>query len=219
MHHRELGRQYGWAMAIRQHSPYVHGPMAIEESQQARAAMDRAAFAGLFDECLPRVYAYVGGRVDDRQIAEQITTSAFHRAIEVAREDADDRAGFRTFVLRVAASAIVDHARRSRAEYPRGVRASDFDRASDPRRSAQVATDEMAAKAFVAAIDRRALRTAIQGLPDPQRRLILLRYLDGLSVDEQCAVLGWSRETLTRRVHGALRSVHAALAVGAIDAA
>jgi len=193
--------------------------MALEQSQQTPAALDRAAFARLFDECLPRVYAYVGSRLDDRQAAEEITSSAFHRAVDVAREEALDSAAFRTFVFRVAASGVVDHARRTRGTYPRGVRASDFDRDVDPRRSAQAATDEIAARALVAAIDRRALRQAIQRLPDAQGRLIVLRYLDGLSVEEQCAVLGWSRETLARRIHGALRLLHAALAEEASGAA
>jgi RNA polymerase sigma factor (sigma-70 family) len=193
--------------------------MAHERSPQAAAPLDGAAFSRLFDECLPVVYAYVGSRVDERRTAEEIAATAFLRAIDVANEAMFDAAAFRSFVFRVAASAVVDHARRSRGTYPRGVRASDFDRAIDPPRAAQVATDEIAARAFVAAIDRRAMREAIQRLPDPQRRLIVLRYLDCLSGDEQCAVLGWSRETLARRVHAALRAVHTALAEGAVDAA
>jgi RNA polymerase sigma-70 factor, ECF subfamily len=193
--------------------------MALEQSKQAPGALDRAALARLFDEILPRVYAYVGSRVDDRQAAEEITTTAFQRAMDVATEAPFHAAAFQSFVFRVAASAVVDQGRRSLGTYPRGVRASDFDRAIDPPRAAQVATDEIAARAFVAAIDRRAMREAIQRLPDPQRRLIVLRYLDCLSGDEQCAVLGWSRETLARRVHAALRAVHTALAEGAVDAA
>jgi len=193
--------------------------MADEGAPQVATPLDRAAFTRLFDECLPRVYAYVGSRVDDRGTAEEIAATAFLRAIDVANEALLDTAAFRSFVFQVAASAVADHARRSRGTYPRGVRARDFDRAIDPRGSARVTTDEVAARAFVAAIDRRALRHAIQGLPDPQRRLIVLRYLDGLSVEEQCAVLGWSRETLARRVHAALRAVRAALAEGATDAA
>ena len=173
----------------------------------------------LFDECLPGVYAYVGSRVPERAPAEEITAAAFRRAIEVTRKDGPDRESFVSLVFRVAATAVVDHARRSRGTYPGGIRAADFDRHTDPRRSAQVATDDAAAKAFVAAIDRRALRRAIERLPDAQRRVIVLRYLDALGVDEQCAVLGWSRESLTRRVHGALRSVHATVTEEGADAA
>ena len=193
--------------------------MALEPTQQPRAALDRATFVRNFDACLPAVYAYVASRTHDRAAAEEITTTAFRRATEVAREEALDAEAFANFAFRVAASGVIDHARRSRGVYPHGVRAVDFDRATDPRGSAQATTDEIAARAFAAAIDRRALRRAIQRLPNAERRLILLRYLDGLSLDQQCAALGWSRETLTRRVHGALRSLHAALIEEASDAA
>jgi RNA polymerase sigma-70 factor (ECF subfamily) len=193
--------------------------MALEQSQEPSAALDRAAFLRLFDEYLPRIYAYVGGRIGDRDAAEAITGATFRRAIEVAANEGLDRDAFANVLFRVAASAVVDHGRRARATYPGGVRAADFDRVTDPARSALVATEEAAARAFVAAIDRRALRGAIQGLPDGQRRLIVLRHLDALSVDEQCTVLGLRRETLARRVNTALRSVHAALAEEAAGAA
>ena len=200
-------------------SPYCRHPMALEPTQQPPAALDRATFVRQLDACLPSVYAYVASRTHDRAAAEEITATTFRRATEVARDEALDAEAFASFAFRVAATAVVDHARRSRGGYPHGVRSADFDRATDPRGSAQAMTDEVAARAFAAAIDRRALRRAIQRLPDSERRLILLRYLDGLSLDEQCAALGWSRETLTRRVHAALRSLHAALVEEASDAA
>jgi RNA polymerase sigma-70 factor (ECF subfamily) len=193
--------------------------MAPERSQQPLAALDRAGFVHLYDECLPQVYAYVGSRVEDRAAAEEITAAAFQRAVEVTREEGLDGPGFASVVFRVAATAVVDHARRSRGAYPRGVRAADFDRATDARRSAQAATDDNAARAFTAAIDRRALRRGVQRLSEAHRRLIVLRYLDALGVDEQCAVLGWSRDTLARRIHGALRSLHSALIQEVGDAA
>ena len=191
--------------------------MALERSEFSE--LNRATFARLFDGLLPTVYAFVASRIDDRAAAEEVTAATFRRAVEVAREEAFDAAAFAAFAFRVAASALVDEARRSRGTYPSGVRASDFDRRSDPRRSAQATTDESAARSFVAAIDRRALRRAIERLPEAHRRLIVLRYLDSLTTDEQCAALGWSRETLARRVHGALRALHTVLAEEASGAA
>ncbi len=181
--------------------------------------LDRATFARLFDGLLPPVYAFVASRINDRAVAEDVTAATFRRAADVAREEAFDATAFASFAFRVAADALVDQTRRSRGVYPRGVRASDFDRESDPRRSALATSDEAAARALSAAIDRRALRRAIQRLPDAQRRLIVLRYLDGLTTDEQCAALGWNRETLARRIHGALRALHAAMTEEASGAA
>jgi RNA polymerase sigma-70 factor (ECF subfamily) len=193
--------------------------MKGDQTPTATAALDPGAFARLYEESLPRVYAFVAARVDDRTAAEEITAATFRRCVEVAAEEAFDAPSFRGFLFRVAATAVVDHARRSRGTFPGGVRAADFDRDTGGRRAAGARTDELAARAFSTAIDRRALRRAIQRLAEPQRRLIVLRYLDELTPDEQCAALGWTRETLARRVHAALRALHAALAEEASDAA
>jgi RNA polymerase sigma-70 factor, ECF subfamily len=193
--------------------------MALEPSKQPTAALDPSPLIRLFDECLPSIYAYVASRTGERAAAEEITAATFRRALEVAREETFDATGFVSFAFRVAATAVVDHARRGGGVDPRGARAADFDRVTHSRRAAQAKTDDLPARAFDAAMDRRALRRAVQRLSDPQRRLILLRYLDGLTIDEQCAVLGWSREALTRNFHGALRSLHAAVTAEASDAA
>jgi RNA polymerase sigma-70 factor (ECF subfamily) len=193
--------------------------MAAEETQGHLAAPDPAAFARLYDACQPRVYAYVACRVDERSAAEEITAATFRRSIEVAGLEGFDPPALGTFVFRVAATAVVDHARRSSGTLPHGVRAGDFDRDTDHRRAAGSRTDGLAARAFAAAIDRRALRRAVERLPEADRRLIVLHYLDGLSVDEQCAALGWARATFTRRLHSVLRALHATLADGATNAA
>jgi RNA polymerase sigma factor (sigma-70 family) len=193
--------------------------MAPEQTQQPPAALEPAGFARLYDDCLPRVYAYVACRVEERSAAEEITAASFRRAIQVAKEEGLDGPTLAGFVFRVAATAVVDHARRNRGAFPHGVRAGDFDRDTGARRAAGSRTDELAARAFAAAIDRRALRRAIERLPEPDRRLLVMHYLDGLTLDEQCAVLGWNRETFARRLHAALRALHGALAEDDTNAA
>jgi RNA polymerase sigma-70 factor (ECF subfamily) len=193
--------------------------MAPEQTSQPTAALDPAAFARLYDECQPAVYAFAASRVVERSAAEEITATAFRRAIEVAGQEGFDIRSLGNFVFRVAASAVVDQARRSSGTLPHGVRAGDFGRDTDRRRAAGSRTDELAARAFAAAIDRRALRRAVERLPEAERRLIVVHYLDGLAVDEQCAALGWSRETFARRLHRALRTLHAALAAETTSAA
>jgi len=210
--HGKASGQYRWAMAAPSPSPYGRDSMAPEQTQQPLAALEPGVYARLYEDLLPRVYAFVAVRVEERSGAEEITAATFRRATEVAGQEALDAAAFAGFVFRVAATAVVDHARRSRGAFPHGVRAGDFDRDTGRRGVAGSHTDDLAARAFGAAIDRRALRRAIERLPEADRRLLVLHYLDGLAVEEQCAVLGWSRETLTRRLHGALRALHRAVA-------
>lgn len=192
--------------------------MALEPTASPGPALDAARFARRFDDALGRAYAYVAARVDDRAAAEEVTAVAFRRAIEATRAEGLDERDFDAVVYRVAATAVVDHARRAQGVSPSGARASD-DRRVASGRGAGSRADALATRAFAAAIDRRSLRDAIQRLPDAQQRVIVVRYLDGLPIEEQCAALGWSRATLDRRVRAVLTSLRAVLAKETLDAA
>ena len=79
--------------------------------------------------------------------------------------------------------------------------------------------DERAAQALESAIDRDVIRRALEAVAPDHRRLLVLRYLDGLGTDELCAVLGCSPATLAVRHHRALRAVRARMAEEASDVA
>ena len=191
---------------------------AREHGLVARARADPAAFGELYDFYLPRIYGYVARRIEDRAMAEDLTATTFERALGAVRGDDFRNASFGGFRYRVAANAVVDHVRRERRTIPLGMRASDLDDDGD-RSGAEAVSDESAARAFAAAVDRDTLRRGIVGLPEAHRRVILLKYFDGLDVDELCAALGCSRETFAVKLHRALRALRAAISREATDAA
>ena len=191
---------------------------AREQALVARARADAAAFGTLYDEHLPRIYGFIARRVEDRGVAEELTAATFRRALGAVRSDDLTSAVFGGFLYRVAASAVVDHARRSRHAIPAKVRASDLDEGDD-RRVAEAIGSEVASRAFGAAVDRDVLRRALQAIPEGSRRVLLLRYFDGLDIDEACAALNSTREALAVRLHRALRILRGALEQEAVDAA
>ena len=191
---------------------------AREHALVADARRDAAAFGELYDAYLPQVYGFIARRVADRTVAEDLTAATFRRAQGAVRGIEFGSASFGGFLYRVAASAVVDHARRSRRTIPPGVRASDLDEDGDAE-EAESTGIEAATRAFAAAIDRSRLRRALVGMSDDHRRVILLRYFDRLEVDELCAVLGTSRQTFAVLLHRALRELRSAMDEAAIDAA
>ena len=191
---------------------------AREQALVARARTDAAAFGTLYDEYLPRIYGFIARRIEDRGAAEELTAATFRRALGAIRSDDLTGAAVGGFLYRVAASAVVDHARRSRRAIPATVRASDLDEGDD-RRVAEAIGSEGASRAFAAAVDRDVLRRALQAIHEGSRRVLLLRYFDGLEVDEACAALNSTRQALAVRVHRALRILRGALEQEAIDAA
>ena len=191
---------------------------AREQALVAGARADAAAFGELYDFYLPRIYGFIARRVEDRAVAEDLTSVTFERALGAIRRDDFRNASFGGFLYRVASNAVVDHARRERRTIPLGVRARDLDEDGD-QDAAELLGDDTAARAFAAAIDRDALRRAMLHLPANHRQVILLRYVDGLEPAELAAALGCSRQTLAVKVHRALRALRAEMDRGAIDAA
>jgi len=168
--------------------------------------VDRAAFGQLLERHLDRVYGYVARRVEDRETAEALTTVAFRRALEALQDEGLEADSLSGFLFLVATSAVDDHARRMAREIPHGVRARDTDEEGDAERAAST-VDEWAMRAFLAAVDGDVLRRQLNRLPDANRRVILLRYFDGLEPDELCASLRCSRQELALELHRALRAL------------
>ncbi|MGH2897746.1 MAG: RNA polymerase sigma factor [Solirubrobacteraceae bacterium] len=191
---------------------------AREQALVARARADSAAFGELYDFYLPRIYGYVARRVGERAMAEDLTAATFERALGAVRGDDFRNASFGGFLYRVAANAVVDHVRRERHTVPLRVRASDHDDQRDPG-GAESISDESALRAFATAVDRDTLRRALVHLPEAHRRVILLKYFDGLELDELCAALGCSRPTFAVKLHRALRALRAVITQEATDAA
>ena len=183
----------------------------------AAAGSDAAAFRKLFDGDLPRIYEFFARRVDERPVAEELTTATFERALGAFRTG-EVRTSFGGFLYRVAASAIVDHARRRRRPIPRDTRASDLDAPGD-RDAAEAIANDAVTRAFAAAIDRSRLRQGFTRLSDEDRNLVVLRYLDGLEIDELCAVTGASRQALAVSLHRVLRAMRSSIDREATDAA
>ena len=185
-----------------------------ERTLVERSRFDASAFGELYDFYLPRIYGFVARRVGERAVAEDLTATTFERALGTIRRGDFRNESFGGFLYRVASNAVVDHVRRNRRTIPLAGSADGNDRGRD-----ELAGDDAAAAAFAAALDRDVLRRALVNLPEGHRRLIVLKFFDGLEIDELCAALGCSRATFAVKLHRALRALRAAVKQESSDAA
>ncbi len=193
-----------------------------ERTLVVQARSDGAAFGELYDYYLPRIHGFVTRRVGDRATAEDIAAMTFERALGALRSGSFRNDSFGGWLYRVAANAIVDHARHDRRLVSFGIRAGDAsgpDDGADRERDRTPSADTIATDDFAAALDRDQLRRALLSLPEAQRRVLVLKFYDDLTTDELCAALGCSASTLAVKVHRALRALRLALAREATDAA
>ena len=151
-----------------------------DERRLVEAAQnDPAKFDALYELQFERVYAFVASRVRDRASAEDVTSEVFHKALANLASYEWRGVPFAAWLLRIAANAIVDHAKRAAREFP----APD-----DPP---EPANDPVVQASEMRAIEHRAQLFRLVGqLPAIQKQVVLERFVEQRSIKEIAQRLG-----------------------------
>ncbi len=174
-----------------------------ERALVEQAREDPKAFAELYHRYLPRVHAFAYRRTGAVEVAEDITSATFERALRSLGSYSWRPGGFGPWLFRIASNELVDHYRRTeRAGSPRAVEAAIL-------LHGQAAPDPADAVDTRDAVDE--LLGAMSRLSPRYQRALALRYLSGLSPDEAAAALGTSKATMAVVVHRASRALRQAL--------
>ncbi len=166
---------------------------------QALAAGERRALMRLIALYGPGLRRYIAGALHQPSEAEDLAQELFLRAWRHAGRYDPARGAVSTWLYRMAVNLCIDHNRRGR--FRRFVGIEDVPEPED---------DSPGAEGGLAARQRLAqARDAIAGLPERQRRAILLKAAGGLATSEIAAALSISEgaaEQLLVRARAALRT-------------
>ena len=134
------------------------------------AQKDPARFAELYEINFERVYAYAVRRMGNRAEAEDLTADVFQHALANLKRFEWRGIPFAAWLFRIAANLISDRWQRSGREV-----ADD----SGQIESAQVSPVE------IEEVERRAtLYRLVDTLPEEQRRVVVLRFVEQKSIKE-----------------------------------
>ena len=173
---------------------------ATEAELLARFATGEQEAARLLTARLaPRIHALARRMLDDPAEADDVTQEAMLRLWRIAPDWRDEGAAVGSWLYRVAANLCIDRLRRRR-EYPM---AEPPDRPDTG--AGVVAGMETADRA-------RALRRALNTLPERQRVAVVLRHLEDRSNPEIAAILETSIEAVESLLARARRSLATELA-------
>jgi len=143
---------------------------ALIEAAQA----DPARFAELYERHFHRVYAYVIRRTGSRGEAEDVTSEVFERALVNLKRFEWRGVPLVAWLFRIAANALSERRRRAERDSP------------DP--PPDVPDDRESA-----AIERRTMVfQLVERLPEVQRQVIEMRFVDGRSIREIATALARS---------------------------
>jgi RNA polymerase sigma-70 factor (ECF subfamily) len=157
---------------------------------------DTEAFASLYDRYVDVVFRYVLFRVGDRELAEDVTSETFLRALRrigtVSYQGRDVGAWFVT----IARNLVLDHVKSSRFRLE--VVAADV---ADDTKQVQVGPEQQ----VMSNATRATLLECIDQLGDDQRECIVLRFLQGLSVAETAKIMNRNDGAVKALQHRAVR--------------
>jgi RNA polymerase sigma-70 factor, ECF subfamily len=175
--------------------------LANEMALVARAKVEPAAFAAIYDHYYPRIYAYVRYRVRDAEPAEEITAQVFERVLaNLGKYDAE-QAPFAVWLFTIARNRVSDH---HRAQQRRRWLPLDRVRehaAAGPAPDEIVLRDEM----------REALLTAMTRLSERERDILALKFGAELTNRRIAALTSLSESNVGVILYRAVRRLRADL--------
>lgn len=135
------------------------------------AQADPARFAELYDRHVDRVYAYVSRRTGNRSVAEDVTSAVFEQALAGLPRFEWRGVPFVAWLLRIAAHILADHWKRA-------------------GRDAHEPPPELPDEREYQELERRVgLFQLVDRLPDAQRQVIHMRFVEERSIREIAAAL------------------------------
>lgn len=174
------------------------------------SAVNLADFDAVVQLYRPAIFRYVLACLRDQDAAETLTQDCFMKAYR-AREQFRGEASVKTWLMRIAVNLVRDHLANARLKFWRRTRHSCVDPSvaegwlADSRSSPEAVAD---AKRKVAAV-----WSAVAQLPQGQRTVFLLRFVEDMDILEIAAATGLKEGTVKIHLFRSLRSVRARVAL------
>ncbi len=168
----------------------------------ARARHDRDAFGELYALYVHRIYAFCLMHTGHAQQAEDLTSSTFERALAKIDRYEDRGIPFSSWLLRIAANATAESARRAGLGDGRAIIFLDD---MHPRQDARVVAWEDDPVQWVERWERAGcLDRYMATLPTDQRMALRLRYFEDRSLDDMAQTLNRNSKATRQRLHRAV---------------
>jgi RNA polymerase sigma-70 factor (ECF subfamily) len=126
----------------------------------------RETFARLYDENMSKVYRYIYYKVNNQQLAEDLTSSVFEKALVNFSKYNSEKASFSTWIFAIARNTIVDHYRSQPKAQVVNIDEAVEIPSRDPGPEAVTEDSE----------EKQLLRSCIARLPQDEQEIVRLKF-------------------------------------------
>ena len=185
---------------IADHAP-AEGESAITLALVQRAqGGDAEAFGELYDRYVDVVYRYIYYRVGTQQLAEDLTSETFLRALRRISSFTWQGRDVGAWFVTIARNLIADHYKSGR--YRLEMTTEDMTAVSESRDAA-----DSPESSVLESMQNKVLLEAVKQLNAEQQECIVLRFLQGLSVAETAEAMGKNDGAIKALQYRAIRSL------------
>ena len=153
-------------------------PSEIKGLVKQAAGGNFQAFGNLYSFYLGRIYRYIYYQVKDKMTAEDITEEVFVKAWKVIRTCRGREDTFQAWLYRIARNHLADCLR-------------DAGRVTSLEKDGSIDIADPCER-IESSVEYQELIKAITGLPETQRQVVILKFVEGLDNRETSKVLGKS---------------------------
>lgn len=167
---------------------------------EAAIAGDKQAFGKLYEKHLVKIYRFLYVKLRDRFVAEDLTEAVFIKAWKRIESYKEKGRPFHAYLYQIARTTLVDYYRKNNSQpYQQPI-----EKAYNVSHSPDF-TDPIAAKE-----DQKKIEEALSKLPDNQREVLTLLYVEDYEIREAAKILGKSEgavRVLKHRGLGRLKKI------------
>lgn len=179
------------------HEPLVTQPPDLVMLMQRVQRGDDSAFASLYDELSGVVFGTIKRVLRDPAMSEEVSQEVFVELWRTAERFDPERASVSTWVITLARRRAVDRVRREQSQRDRIERSG-----SEPEVPVESPADTV-----VASLEAERLARALADLPEEQRLVIEMAFIDGDSHTDIAERLGVPLGTVKGRVRLGLKKL------------
>ena len=153
-------------------------------------------FSKIYDKNINSIYRFVFFKVNSEEVAQDLCSETFLRAWKSYQEKGDSIKNLRAFLYQIARNLIIDHYReKDRTQFISSESVPLLDPSPGPEESALLRSDF------------ETVKTELSNLRDNYQSVIILRYVEGLTMPELAKAMKRSEGTTRVLLHRAMSAL------------
>jgi len=161
---------------------------------------DRRAFAELVDLYKDKIFHHAYRMLNNKHEAEDAVQDTFLRLYKNL-DRYDESQKFSTWIFRIATNLCIDRLRKRRPTYSLDAEVTDGDGTSNDFYTMMPSDEDTPEKQVIVSETQQQILNAIETMPEKYKSIVMLRYMQDLSLQEISDVLDMPVTTIKTRLH------------------